>query len=87
MNVDGGVWAFLGVFVTQGVIVFGLILNRRDTKATAKEVTHNGGSSMKDAVVRIEKKFDAFANESRTDRAHIWRTLTEHGIAPVEELV
>lgn len=61
----------------------------RYSKTSATETQHNGGGSLKDAAVetrdvavRIEQKFDAFARESRTDRAHIWRTLTEHGIRP-----
>lgn len=34
------------------------------------------------AVGELGRRVDAFAKESRDDRAHLWRTLTEAGIGP-----
>ncbi len=86
MWTSDGFWAFAGVFVTQ--VVF-FLLNRKQRALVRKELTHNGGSSTKDAAKkaadtagRIEGKLDSFMDESRRDRATIWSTLVQNGIHP-----
>lgn len=52
----------------------------RHAKVASKEVTPNGGSSMKDAVNRIESLLDQHVTECRDDRSAIWSLLGRAGL-------
>lgn len=71
---DPATAGFLGVLVTQFVTFIGLVLTRRDAKTAAKEVTHNGGSSLKDAAVRAA----VAAEEARSAVLQTAVLLTRH---------
>ena len=51
--------AVVPVLLVQGVQVWQAVQARRQTKATCAEFKPNGGSSLRDAVDRLEFKVDA----------------------------
>ncbi len=82
-----------GDVVVAVITVFGVCYTAWVGAANRKQLKNNGGSSLKDAVDRIEKRqvghiadtqerFDGVHDEMRRGFAQVWRTLNKEGIAP-----
>jgi hypothetical protein len=74
-------WTVAAAFVTQLGIIAGLISTIRQSRSAAHQLARNSGSTVADAVNRIEQRVDGISEdigEVRKEQDHLRKRFDSH---------